>query len=728
MTCHECFEAFSSALDGELDPELQGAMNSHLEDCADCRHLRARMLDLSAELKAQPFPTPDESAAREMARTATEMATTVSWGWLRRFLRFPYENWLPRFFFRGIAVTTMLALLVQTLLVRFVLSAYTGVEAVGRSGLGGVNDWTTWYPGVELLQLASLLVLILGSWTCGVPGLMTDLWSGTRLVKRDLLWLGTSLLLLGPVAALPLLGGLRLGHYLFALCLWAGLCMMGTFLLVAFKTQRSLPKLVLDFVGLSLLIALLEMCARASLQVDWVPRGQELFHTLVGNFSFPFLLTHLGAVTLGVILLLPALWGLPRAYRSGGGRPAALVAGLVAVGSLYYGAQPLQNAVSVSTPDARASAGKKAYILGSRAENPWILAGAPYPQLELGNSDYGSPRGAALQVSGAFLTWREEKILTSFEEWARNAQGVCWGLSQLLDSVGQRRKGTLLVTTERGRKAVSQLLQELRLRRLNDVVLSAEQGVLEGRFLADSGAVADLPLRLIPVQSESAVGEGLNLLGEEAGWASDVASSGRVTRPFPSSLEHLATTDSNGNFRFAHLPKGRYLLAFLKDGDPMYTLNSSVPGVISLGDGDRKNLDTIRLTTGREGSNVDLSQNRWETAGTVSFSGNSELTTARLAPGSTMTGFVDTKLFAGGKAIVKLLSTSDSPPDGTVSCRFFTRDGRFVREWKRELSDQGFDELRVDTRDVEGYLQLVVRAGQSSLTVKQVRVELLSSR
>ncbi|MCA9781800.1 MAG: zf-HC2 domain-containing protein, partial [Candidatus Eremiobacteraeota bacterium] len=65
MTCNDCFEAFSCALDGELEPELQEAMNDHLESCADCRHLQTRMLSLSAEMKGQSFPVVPESQVRK---------------------------------------------------------------------------------------------------------------------------------------------------------------------------------------------------------------------------------------------------------------------------------------------------------------------------------------------------------------------------------------------------------------------------------------------------------------------------------------------------------------------------------------------------------------------------------------------------------------------------------------------------------------------------------------
>ena len=286
MTCNDCFEAFSCALDGELEPELQDAMNEHLESCADCRHLQTRMLSLSAEMKGQSFPVAPESEVRRIVQTALTESATVSWDWLRRLLRFPYESWLPRTGLRLVGYGMMLMLVLQTLVIRYVVPLYTGLEATSEQGLEGLSSWPAWSPPLEMVQWWALVVFVVGAWTAGAPGLVVDLWGNSQLIKKDVVTLGTGLLLIGPAMFLPLLAELQLGRYLCACCLWAGICALLTYALLLFKTQRSLPKLAVDFAFLALLLGLLEMSARRALELD----GPALLGTFIelsaGHFGF----------------------------------------------------------------------------------------------------------------------------------------------------------------------------------------------------------------------------------------------------------------------------------------------------------------------------------------------------------------------------------------------------------------------------------------------------------
>ena len=154
MNCNECFEAFSSALDGELDPAEQSAMTEHLEDCQDCQRLQTKMLALSAELKAQPFPQVPEQRVVRIAARALEGAQASRLGWLRRVIRLPYENWALRAALRAFSFSTLAILVFFAGIVRHLLPSYSGVEAVAKSGLPHSSDW--W--AIDLSQ-SSLLIL-----------------------------------------------------------------------------------------------------------------------------------------------------------------------------------------------------------------------------------------------------------------------------------------------------------------------------------------------------------------------------------------------------------------------------------------------------------------------------------------------------------------------------------------------------------------------------------------
>ena len=182
------------------------------------------------------------------------------------------------------------------------------------------------------------------------------------------------------------------------------------------------------------------------------------------------------------------------------------------------------------------------------------------------------------------------------------------------------------------------------------------------------------------------------------------------------------STDGSGGFRFSRLPAGRYLVAILMEQELNLTLNSSIPGPIELKEGKRTELGRIRLSVGTEGEDVSLASDRWRSEGKVSFSTNSEIDSARLEPKSVMMGFVDTNIFAGGRARLKFVSQGP----GTVEARFFSKEGDLKERFQTTLSETGFDELEVDTGEQDGYLQLVVSAKDRQLNLNYIKIEVLS--
>ena len=326
------------------------------------------------------------------------------------------------------------------------------------------------------------------------------------------------------------------------------------------------------------------------------------------------------------------------------------------------------------------------------------------------------------RLVSAFLRWDETGVLTALLEWADRAPGVTWGMVGFVESLGEREKSVLSVPTEERRKAVTHLLQKLRWRRLNDVVLATHSGAISGTVVGWDGEPAqDLVLRLIPVEEDGSIEQVSDRLSREQEWADRLLTQ-RVIDPNVSVPNRVSVkTDAQGRFRFSRLEKGRYFLATLMQQEVGLTLNSSIPGAIDLPRDKRLDLGTIRLSVGREGSAVSLSSERWQTSGEVFFSGNSEIDSAKLGPKSSMTGFVDTKLFAGGRARVKVVSQGT----GSLEARFFSKEGDLVDRWSTEFSESGFDELEVGTGGKEGYLQLILSSSQTGLTVTDVKLEVL---
>ena len=718
MTCNDCFEALSCVLDGELEPELQDAMNDHLESCADCRHLQTRMLALSAEMKGQSFPVVPESEVRKIVQTALTESATVSWDWLRRLLRFPYESWLPRTALRLVSYGTMLLLVLQTLIIRYVAPLYSGLEATSEQGLEGLSSWPAWSPPLEMVQWWALLVFVVGAWTAGAPGLVVDLWGNSRLIKKHVLTLGTGLLLVGPAMFLPLLAELQVGRYLCACCLWAGICALLTYALLLFKTQRSLPKLAVDFAILALFLGVLEASARRALELDGPATLGNLIELSAGHFSFAGIVSGLALAGGAVILTILGLASFARSYRSRGGAAVGVVA--LALAAICAAKTPLwsveQNVL------IQKDTTQVAYVLGSARSNPWVLSRESYPGLAVGD-DTSTPEAARVSLLAAYLRWDEAGFLGLLSSWADRAPGVTWGLVSFIDTLGVRNGTTLTVPTEERRKLVSHLLQKLKWRRLNDVVLSEPGAIIDGTLIGlDGSPAANVPLRLFKISDDGSIEDVLVRLSEEQQWAREL-----LTQNIPSPAETFprrlsVVTDSSGSFRFSRLPAGRYFVAILMEQELNLTLNSSIPGSIDLKEGKRTELGRIRLSVGTEGRDISLAPDRWRSEGKVSFSTNSEIDSAKLEPRATLTGFVDTQTFAGGRARVKFVSQGA----GTVEARFFSKEGDLNERFQTELSETGFDELEVDTGEQDGYLQLVVSAKDRQLNLNYVKIEVLS--
>lgn len=722
MTCHDCFEAYSCALDGELEPELQASLNDHLESCSDCRHLQTRMLALSGELKSQPFPTVDEASARKLALHALQESATVSWGWLRRLLRFPYETTLPRTLLRLTAGGGLLLLVLSALWEQHLWPLYNGAEAIAKGSAG-----SGWVPVSAIsggwLGTASLTLLIVGLWTAGLPAFLADLWSGTRLSKADLTGLGLSVVLLAPLVATPLLVPLQLGLYLFCCCLWTAAVAFLIFLLLAVKTQRALPRLAVDFCLLILGLGLIEMGARAALSIQ----GPELLNTALQRLAGSLSTSDLIAVGLffgsGALLLNVGAWSAIRSYRSQGGKLAAALLLVAGVGAFTVGHSRVQAALwTTQARVAESELSRRAYLLGSSADNPWILSSVSYPGLTTDRQpETESNQIQRAHLASALLSWDIELQLEVLNQWGQSARGVAWGLAAYVESLGRRQGDSLEVRTESTRKAVASLLQKLQFRRLNDVLLASGGASVSGTLVGYEGR----SVRLLPLGSTGSLDEALHQLTLDFEWARKFSAPVLPETPLTAPKIYSAQVDSDGGFRFSHIPAGHYALAVLLDAPRPLTLNSTIPGPLQVKEGQPLDLGTIRLTSGEEGHSLELSATRWRGKG-VSFSQNSEIATARIDSGGHLRGFVDTKVFAGGKALVKVRAQGAASAQGVWRARFFSKEGRLIQEWSGELSTDRIHELTVESQSQEGYLQLTFEVGQGPITLREVKVEVLS--
>ena len=148
--------------------------------------------------------------------------------------------------------------------------------------------------------------------------------------------------------------------------------------------------------------------------------------------------------------------------------------------------------------------------------------------------------------------------------------------------------------------------------------------------------------------------------------------------------------------------------------------------MIELSDGQQLELPPIQLTSGVAGQDISLAEKDWQAEGVVDFSANSDLTTAKLTPGSSISGFVDSTLFSGGKARLKILAEPSEAGQAHLLVRFLAKNGRELNTWRLPLSGLSvYNELIIDTDGLLGYLQLSFVSQKGQLTVKKIKLEML---
>jgi hypothetical protein len=729
MTCDECFEAFSASVDGELPSHEQEAMNQHLDDCQDCQRLRTRLLSLSAEMKGQPFAEPGPEGVKALVETALAGVRTSRWGLLRQLVRAPYEHWLWRLGLRLASLGTVTALAALSSIVGWLLPCYSGAEAVSRSGLPDPQAWAAWTPSPAASLGASALVLLIGAWTCGLPGLLGDLWGEARLRPGQVASTMLGLVLLGPFAALPLLGQLELASYGLVCSLWTALCLIAGFALVAFKAPRPLPRLALDFIALMLPLAGLEWLARASMEWPGPAECRPTIAVLVASVPFASLAGAAGVLALAALLLGCGLLGWVPSYRGTGGRAASTLLLLGGLGCLGYGVVRAGALHPISPLRAQLSGQRQAYLLAASDENPWLLPSTAYAGLQVEVAGPGKdPRAARLRAASAYLEWDEPALLRALTSWADNAPGVAWGLSAFVDSLGYRNGPSLELPTEERQRTVGHLIAELRWRVLSGTVLSGATGSVSGAIEAANGPRQGLRLRLLSLpDGEHALAGALATLQEENRWAGELAASGSLETDLSLDKARSAVTGPQGEFLFPRVRPGRYVLALLSEQKASLTYNASLPGAIEVRDGPVR-LAPIRLSMGSEGASLPLDSKSWRTTGTVELSIGRDGPVMRMQPGATATIIVDNETFHAGKARIKLLATEREGPAARPAgllATIFSRDGRTIASAELPLPEAGLGELEISSGDRDGYLQIALLSGAGTLEVRGLRLEVL---
>jgi anti-sigma factor RsiW len=723
MTCDECFEAVSASVDGELPADDHEAMNEHLDGCSDCQRLRARLLSLSAEMKGQPFREPEPEAVKALTEAALAGTQPTAWKLPRQILRAPYERWPWRLGLRAASLTAITALVGLSAIVRWILPAYDGVEAVAREGRPDSATWIAWAPDPALLPWLSLLGLLIGAWTCGAPALVEDLWREAKISHRQVAQAFLGMIAIGPFLALPLLGSLELGGFVLACCLWTGLCLLSGFALVAFKSPRPLPQLALDFVALVLPFGLLEWMARVSLKLPGAPECQPAINLLAGSLPFSTLAAGVAVLSGSALLLGCGLSGFVSPYRGAGGRPCSALLVLCGAGCLLYAWSEARTVGGlVFPPQAELRGGRSAYLLASGGANPWLLPSLEYPALQWESGGRGvDPRADRLAVASAYMSWDEAAMLKALTAWADRAPGVTWGLSDFVDSLGRRQGAVLALPTEARQQTVAHLLQRLRWRMLAESVLAQERGVVRGR-LEGPGGLQGQKLRLIEVKA--GIPEVLDGLAAEVRWAGAVVGSQELGLEFAAPAQRSTVTGPSGEFEFERVPPGRYVLALLPEANLSLTANETLPGVFEVGDGEVR-LPDITLSVGSQGHDIVLEPRAWRSEGQVEFSVSAGGPVCQMQASSLCSAFVDGELFHSGTARVKLLATGQPAAGAALSAKILARDGRLIAETTHPIDSSGLQELVISSHGRDGYLQIAIVSGQGSLQVRGVRVEVL---
>jgi anti-sigma factor RsiW len=724
MTCDECFEAVSASVDGELASDQQEEVNEHLDGCGDCRRLRARLLSLSAEMKGQPFPEalPERVTALVQAALDGQQAssgwTTFFW---RRFLRAPSELWLYRHGLRLTAFGGVTALAVLSIVTRWLLPSYAGLEAAANNGLPNSAAWLAWAPSTLALSWAPLVVLLVAAWTGGLPALLSDLAGEVRLTHLQVATTAAGLALAGPFAALPLLAELEFSAYALVCCFWTGLCMVAAFTLIAFKTRRPLPRLALDFVALVVPLGLLEWLARASVGLPRAVDCQPTLALLVGSVPFSALTTCLALLGLAATALGVGVAGMVPSYRAVGGRWPSLMMLLGGLACLGFSLSRVQPDEAVSPLRAEMKLGRRAYLLASGPANPWLLTAVDYPALEVAVAGPGKdPRAARLGLAAAILDWDEERTLKALQSWADNAPGVTWGLSALVDSLGERQGRTLTLPSEDRQRLVQHLLNRLRWRMPDQQIeLAQDTGSVSGRIEGVEGQREGLRLRLIEVQDD--LDQVSQLLEKEASWATGLVARDDLDPNFSVSMQRTTTTGVDGEFEFRRVRDGRYVLALLAEPSSLIH-NATIPGTFEVKDGQKVSLPPIRLAVGNVGQDLSLESGRWQVQGPAEFSVTSAGPVVALEQGSAISSIVEGQLFSSGTARIKLLTTGGA---GLLQVTLLSKEGRLLKQSQSEIRQSGgLTEIEISSGQRQGYLQISISA-VGRLTVVGLKLEVL---
>lgn len=715
MTCDECFEAVSASVDGELPGDEREAMHEHLDDCADCQRLRARLLSLSAEMKVQPFPEPGPAEVKAVLEAAVASLTTSRWSALRRWLRFPWESAAWRHGLRLASFGGAAGLAGLALIVRWLLPPLSGTEATALHSLPD-PIWSQLAKALPMLAWTPLLVMLVAAWTGGWPALLADLRAEAQVQPGQVAAAALGMAVAGPFAALPLLAALQPGAYVLVCCLWTSFCLLAAFALLAFKTPRPLPRLALDFAALVLPLAVLEGVARAALDLPQASEYEATIAEIVGSYSFPTLCAGIATLVLSLTLLGTGVAGAIPSYRSSGGRSIAFLMLVVGLGALGHGLKEARAHLS-SAPRLRLDVSRQAYLLATSETNPWLLPALAYPRLEV-ESEGTAQEGLRAQVAAATLDWDEPRLLQATRQWAERTPGVAWGLSAFVDSLGERHGPKLFVPSEGRQKLVAELLGMLRWRVLSQVQLSAANGSVIGRVIDARGRRAGLRLRLL--ETRGALEEVETDLAGEAAWAQRVAASTEGPgNGLP--LQRTAITGPEGDFTFPRVPPGRYVLAILPDQASSLTVNPSLPGIFEVGQGEVR-LDPIRLSEGGQAEDLPLDSSLWQAQGPVEFTLGVEGPGARLGVGGVVSTLIDDHPFDSGTAQLKVKLDGEPDSRGCLKLTLLSKDGRRQAESEQEVRP-GLSEVEIASRGREGYLQIALLASRGSLRAKAVRLE-----
>ena len=724
MTCEGQFEQLSALLDGELQPQEVARIEAHLDECAVCRELEGRLRGLSQDLENQSYPSVGAGADPGVIPVGEilERAQRGPRQQLRKWFEGPLQSPGLR-----VAIQLLFSFLVTLLtgigfFALWQLPAYLGPDAVALEAhqfarsfefvLNFLQARST-LPSAILVTVPAL-VAALGAWCFGLPAFLRDWLQGANLESRRIHRLAFSLACLAPLASVGALLFLRWDVAALLLASWvATFALLGFFLGWA-KGNGALPRVVLEFSFLVLLLGVFEKLAREANRLDNFASMRWILETTV-QVGPRWWLGLILSLALSLSILYGGLVGWLPVYRgrSGGGTLATALVGVGALGLVWCGLQVKTLGKRPSQPATVKS--QHVFLLAPEPKNRWVAAQQSYSGLLAGPDD---PLRARLLACA--LDWDEPETLRLINELGSSSRGRLPELAGILSMLGEPAGSRLQVSSMKRAEALKDFLGNVHWRGEPETELSLPTGAVAGRLVWPGRQLEGTPIRLIPVkEAEGAVAEALEILKAEA-----EAGSQRSLEAL--SLDHrnrFEVLSGDGSFRFEEVQEGAYVLAFLAPQPVALSVDSSLPGAFLVQD-KTVELGSITLHQPESEISLELGREKWRRRGGGNFETGSSGPYVRLDDGGVLERFLDLTPYRNRSLRLKTMTGT-----GTLvwEVKVFSKSGELLQE-KADTFDGTMSRLvslEIPIPAEAGYLQIVYRSRSTPTFLYEARLEVV---